>query len=64
MRIRLDSAKCQGHMRCWDAADDMFDSDDLGNAVLIGDGEVPPGREAAAELAEANCPERAITLER
>ncbi len=62
MRILLDSSKCVGHMRCWDAADDLFDSDELGYAVLLTDGVVPPGREEAAELAEANCPERAITL--
>ena len=64
MRIVLDTERCVGHLRCQVTAEDLFDSDDLGNAVLlVPDGVVPAGREQAARLAAQNCPERAITLE-
>jgi ferredoxin len=62
MRIVLDSDRCQGHVRCIVAASDLFDSDELGFGVVIGDGIVPAHREEAARLAMSNCPERAITL--
>ncbi len=32
------------------------------NAVRLGDGTVPPGKEREARLAESNCPERAIEV--
>ena len=63
MRIVLDSAKCQGHGRCYALSAQLFDSDDEGYAVLLVDGEVPPELEGAARLAADNCPEYAITLE-
>jgi ferredoxin len=63
MKVQLDSEVCRGHLRCHVAVPDLFDSDDYGYAVLIGDGQVPPGLESAARLAAANCPERAITVE-
>ncbi len=62
MKILFDSDKCRGHLQCVVAADDLFTYDDLGNGVLIGDGECPPGREAGAKLAVSNCPEHAIAL--
>ena len=65
MKITLDSSKCQGHGRCYALAPDLFDSDDLGQAVLLLDGaDVPPELESAAQLAADNCPEYAITVER
>ena len=63
MRIVLDSSKCQGHGRCYAVAPDLFDADEEGNSVLRIDGPVPPDQEALARLAEANCPEFAITVE-
>ena len=42
---------------------ELFDVDDFGQAVVIGDGRVPPELEEKARLAVANCPEYAITLE-
>jgi ferredoxin len=39
----------------------VFGSDEYGNAVVLVD-PVPPEIEASARRAEANCPERAITL--
>ena len=43
------------------AAPQVFGSDDYGNAVVLLD-PVPNDLEASARRAEANCPERAITL--
>jgi ferredoxin len=64
VKIVLDSAKCQGHGRCYALSPQVFDSDDLGQAVLLlADGEVPPELEGAARLAADNCPEYAITIE-
>ena len=62
MRVQIDSAKCQGHNRCYALAPELFDVDDYGNAVVIGDGTVAPGLEDKARLAVANCPEFAIEV--
>ena len=62
MRIHVDSDKCQGHNRCYALAPELFDVDDYGNAVVIGDGNVPAELEERARLALANCPEFAITI--
>jgi ferredoxin len=40
----------------------LFDVDDLGNAVELGDGTVPAELEHKARLAVANCPEYAISI--
>jgi ferredoxin len=63
MRVRVLADRCQGHGRCFGLAPDVFDSDDLGNAVVIGDGTVPAGLEADARLAADNCPEFAIEVD-
>mgnify|MGYP003332715766 CR=1 FL=1 len=62
MRIHVDSEKCQGHNRCYALAPELFDVDDYGNAVVIGDGTVPAELEERAKLVVANCPEFAITI--
>jgi ferredoxin len=63
MKVRVDSDKCQGHNRCYALAPELFDVDDFGMAVVIGDGEVPSDLEEKARLAVANCPEYAISIE-
>lgn len=63
MRIRLDSDRCQGHNRCYALAPELFDVDDFGQALVVGDGTVPPELEHKARLAVANCPEYAISLD-
>lgn len=60
MRVRVDPEKCQGHSRCIGIAPDLFEADDYGLSTAVGDGTVPVGREDAARLAIANCPEYAI----
>ena len=62
MRVRVIDEKCQGHGRCYGLAPEVFESDDIGNACVIGDGTVPPGQEGAAQLAADNCPEYAIEV--
>jgi ferredoxin len=63
MRVTVDSEKCQGHNRCFALAPELFDVDDYGTAVVIGDGSVPAELEEKASLAVANCPEFAIGIE-
>jgi ferredoxin len=62
MRVTIDEAKCTGHGRCFALAPGIFDVDELGQGIVIGDGEITPADEGAARLAEQNCPEYAISL--
>ena len=62
MRLHLDAGICQGHNRCYALAPELFDVDDYGQAVVVGDGTVRADLEDKARLAVANCPEFAITL--
>jgi ferredoxin len=62
MQIQLDTEKCQGHNRCYALAPELFDVDDMGQAVLLVDGAVPDDLADKARLAAANCPEYAITV--
>jgi len=62
MRIQLDAEKCQGHNRCYALAPELFDVDDYGTAVVLGDGTVAPELADKARLAAANCPEFAIKV--
>ncbi len=61
MRVTVDDSKCHGHQMCAIAASRVFGSDDYGNAVVLLD-PVPTELEATVRRAEANCPERAITI--
>jgi ferredoxin len=63
MKVHVDQAKCQGHGRCYALAPQVFEPDDIGNGVEVGDGTVPPELEESARLAVDNCPEQAITLQ-
>lgn len=63
MKVHVDQDICQGHGRCYSLAPQLFEPDEIGNGVEIGDGQVPPGQEEAARKAVLNCPERAITIE-
>lgn len=62
MRVHLDAGICRGHNRCYALAPEVFDVDDLGQAVRRIDDELPADLEASTHLAEENCPEFAITL--
>ena len=63
MKVAIDSERCQGHGRCFSLAPSLFDSDDLGNGFVLGDGVVAPENADLARLAAANCPEQAISIE-
>ena len=62
MKIRLDTDRCTGHGRCYSLAPELFDADDMGHSVLLGD-DVPEGLEDKARLAVDTCPEGCLTLE-
>ena len=63
MRVVIDAARCQGHGRCFSLAPGLFEFDDLGNGVVIGDGTVNDETLVLARLAQANCPEHAVLIE-
>ena len=63
IRVRVDSARCQGHTLCNLAAPTVFSlRDEDGHAVAVVD-EVPPEHAEAARKAALGCPEQAIELE-
>jgi ferredoxin len=62
MKVQIDSARCQGHGRCYDLTPSLFGEDGEGYGTVLGDGTVPEGEERAARLAAANCPEQAIEI--
>lgn len=62
LSITIVQELCQGHNRCCRVAPELFESDELGNARVKGDGSVTEELLAKAELAVANCPENAIRL--
>ncbi len=62
MKIVLTSEKCQGHGRCYSLAPDLFDADDLGNAVVLVTGDLDADQLERATLAAKNCPEYAIEI--
>jgi ferredoxin len=63
VRVTIDSERCQGHGRCFSVAPSLFDCDELGNGVVLGDGVVPDDAVPLARLAVANCPEGAVGVE-
>jgi ferredoxin len=62
VRVFLDAGTCQGHNRCRALAPDLFDVDDVGQALLRVEDELPAELTARARLAASNCPEYAITI--
>lgn len=62
MRVTVDDDVCQGHQMCAIAAPEVFGADDIGNTVVLIEGEIPADLETKARRAEGNCPERAITI--
>jgi ferredoxin len=62
-RLCIDGDRCEGHGRCYTLAPDVFDSDEVGHAVVLVEN-VSGDLEARAADAAQNCPEQAITLSR
>jgi ferredoxin len=63
VKVAVDRSRCTGHNRCVDLAEDLFEVDEQGFAFPLGSGEIPAGREDAAQNAADNCPEQAVFLE-
>jgi ferredoxin len=63
VKVRIDPEICQGQGRCFSIAPGIFDFDDLGNGVVIGDGTLTDENLELARLAQVNCPEHAIFIE-
>ncbi|BBX54279.1 MULTISPECIES: ferredoxin [Mycobacteriaceae] len=59
MRVEVDRDRCEGNAVCVGIAPDLFDLDDEDYAVVKSD-PVPPGEEAVAEQAIAECPRAAL----
>jgi ferredoxin len=62
MRLELNVDACTGHGRCYALAPEVFEPDDDGHCVIVVDGDVPAGLEAAARKGVANCPEGALSI--
>jgi ferredoxin len=62
VKVQIDAGLCQGHGRCYDLAPALFGDDEDGYGQVLGDGAVPPEREADARRAALNCPEHAVKL--
>jgi len=63
VKVRIDADLCQGQGRCFSIAPDVFGFDELGNGVVLGDGELTSETLEGARLAQLNCPEHAIFIE-
>jgi ferredoxin len=61
IRICVDREKCMGSGNCSYWAPGVFDLDDDGIAIVVGDA---TGHEDRVELAAQHCPTAAITVER
>lgn len=59
--VVVDRERCQGHLRCVMAAEEVFSADDMGHAEVQLD-PVPAELEDAVRRAVANCPEAALKL--
>ena len=62
MRVSVDQDICAGYGTCVEVAPDLFELDDWGYAVAVGDGEVADGQQELAREAALQCPMNAITL--
>ena len=62
MKVEIDSSMCVGHAQCSAICPSVFSNDELGYAILVGDGTVPEGDEADALEAVESCPEQAISV--
>jgi ferredoxin len=63
MRVSVDAHLCSGQGRCYVLSPGLFTADDEGFCAERGtERNVPPGLDAAAQLAVDSCPEGAITL--
>jgi len=62
MKAVVDRSMCVGHAQCSAICPSVFTNDEMGYAVVVGDGTVAPEDEDDATLAAESCPEQAITV--
>ena len=62
MKVEVDRSMCVGHAQCSAICPAVFANDELGYAVVVGDGTVAPEDEEGVELAVDSCPEQAIRV--
>ena len=62
MRIAIDANMCQGHLRCYALAPELFDVDDVGHGIAPDRDITDEAEVSAARLAASSCPEMAITI--
>jgi ferredoxin len=62
VKVSLDRSACVGHAQCSAICPAVFSNDELGYAVLLAGGVVPPDAEEDAHLAVDSCPEQAIRV--
>jgi ferredoxin len=63
VRVRVNDQACQGHGLCRLSAPDLFFAREEDGNAYVKDENVPPGREADAQLAADSCPELAIEVD-
>lgn len=63
LTVTVDTDACAGHGRCYDLAPEVFAPDDDGFPVVIGSARTAEER-ANLDIAERNCPERAVLVRR
>lgn len=61
MIVDIDSARCQGHGRCYEVAPELFGDDERGRGLVL-KRDVPSEQEHSAASAVSACPERAVLL--
>ncbi|MBB5156482.1 ferredoxin [Saccharopolyspora phatthalungensis] len=62
MKVRLESAKCDGFGTCAAHSPEIFELDEWGYASVKGDGEVTADLEGKVNRAVADCPVHAIIV--
>jgi ferredoxin len=62
VKVAVDRTMCVGHAQCEAICPAVFRTDELGYAVVVGDGAVPAEHEADAREAAESCPEQAISV--
>ena len=63
MKIKIDADLCSGHGRCCYYADEVYDLDDNGYSIFVGQTiDVDPEMEDKAQLGARMCPEQAIEI--
>ena len=61
MKVWVDPEKCEGHIRCVQAAPEVFHQDEQGHSYTSAE-DVPEEYHERVWQAELSCPEHAITV--